>query len=279
MISFSKMKWLLQSTGALLLTVMAAALLSGCGSTEVSKILSVEDRFAHAKSLFEKRDYLEAINEFTVLTLQYQGTAVAPDAQFYLGECRFKREEYLLAAFEYSIVKRNYPASSRVADASYKTAMCYYNLSPKSSLDQQYTRKAIDEFQSFLEYYPADSNAVDAETKIRDLTTRLAKKEYETARLYTTMEYYRSAMFYFDDVIEKYHDTEYAPLAFIGKVQLLMSRKKYNDAFTEANRFLEKYPNSVLRAQMERLKSDIDSEIVRPPAKSSPAPGGKGMGL
>jgi outer membrane protein assembly factor BamD len=261
------------------LTITATILLTGCGSTEVSTIMNVEDRFAHAKALFDKRDYLEAVNEFTVITLQFQGSAFAPVAQFYLGECRFKREEYLLAAFEYSIVKRNYPASSRVADASYKTALCYYNLSPKPSLDQQFTKKAIDEFQSFLEYYPTDSNAVDAETKIRDLTTRLAKKEYDTARLYTTMEYYRSAMFYYDDVIEKYHDTEYAPLAYIGKVQLLMSRKKYSEASTEAKRFLEKYPNSVLRAQMERLKADIDSEISKPAAKTDPAPGGKGIGL
>jgi outer membrane protein assembly factor BamD len=279
MISLSKRNALSQLTAIFFLVVMAAILVAGCGSTEVSTIMNVEDRFARAKALFDKRDYLEAINEFTVITLQYQGSAVAPNAQFYLGECRFKREEYLLAAFEYSIVKRNYPASNRVADASYKTALCYYNLSPKPALDQQYTKKAIDEFQSFLEYYPADSNAVDAEAKIRDLTTRLAKKEFDTARLYTTMEYYRSAMFYYDDVIEKYHDTEYAPLAYIGKVQLLMSRKKYNDASTEARRFLDKYPNSVLRSQMERLKADIDSEIARPPSKTEPAPGVKGIGL
>jgi outer membrane protein assembly factor BamD len=259
--------------------MLAALFLAGCGSTDVSTIMNVDDRFAHAKMLFDKRDYLEAINEFTVITLQYQGTAVAPDAQFYLGECRFKREEYLLAAFEYSIVKRNYPASARVADASYKTALCYYNLSPKPALDQQYTRKAIDEFQSFVEYYPADSNAVDAEAKIRDLTVRLAKKTYETARLYATMEYYRSALFYFDDVIEKYHDTEYAPLAFIGKVQLLVSRKKYSDASSEAGRFFDKYPNSVLRGQMEKLKTDIDSELARPPAKSAPGSSGKTTGL
>jgi outer membrane protein assembly factor BamD len=261
------------------LVVLAAVIMAGCSSTEVSTIMTVEDRFEHAKALFEKHDYLEAINEFTVITLQYQGTSVAPDAQFYLGECRFKREEYLLAAFEYSIVKRNYPASARVADASYRTALCYYHLSPKSALDQQYTKKAIDEFQSFVEYYPADTNAADASAKIRDLTGRLAKKEYETARLYATMEYYRSALYYYDDVIEKYHDTEYAPLSFIGKVDLLMSRKKYSEASAEARRFLEKYPNSVLRSRMEKLKVDIDAELAKPPAKAAPgSAAGKGMG-
>jgi outer membrane protein assembly factor BamD (BamD/ComL family) len=97
--------------------------------------------------------------------------------------------------------------------------------------------------------------------KIGELTVRLAKKQYETARLYTVMEYYRSAIFYYDDVIEKYHDTEYAPLAFIGKVELMMSRSKYREAAVEATRFLEKYPNSVLRGRMESLKTEIDRDL------------------
>lgn len=262
-----------------LVLVVASFILAGCGSGEVTTIMGVEDRFAHAKKLFDDGDYLTAINEFTVITLQYQGSAVAPDAQFYLGECRFKREEFLLAAFEYSVVKRNYPANPRVADASYKTAMCYYNLSPKSSLDQQYTRRAIDEFQSFVEYYPANPNAADADVKIRELTTRLAKKQYDTARLYSTMQYYRSALFYYDDVIEKYHDTEYAPLSLIAKVELLMSRNKYSEAAAEASRFLEKYPNSVLRGRMESLKKEIDRELPSPSVKGESGSAGKGMGL
>lgn len=252
----------------------AALVLAGCGGGEVTKVMSVEDRFAHAKELFDKGNHLEAVNEFTVITLQYQGSAFAADAQFYLGECRFARAEYLLAAFEYSVVKRNYPASPRVADAQYKLGVCYYSLSPRSSLDQQYTRRALDELQSFVEYYPSHEKAVDAEGKIKELTVRLAKKQYDTAKLYRTMEYYRAALYYYDDVIEKYHDTEYAPLSSIDKVELLMGRKRYADAAAEAKRFLERYPNSVLRGRMESLKKDIDEELLsRQPASVT---GGKG---
>jgi TolA-binding protein len=43
------------------------------------------------ENLFDKEDYLEAINEFTIITLQFQGSQHAADAQFYLGDCRFKR--------------------------------------------------------------------------------------------------------------------------------------------------------------------------------------------
>jgi outer membrane protein assembly factor BamD len=235
--------------------------LAGCGSTEKATNLPVDERFKHAKALFDDENYLEAINEFTAITLQFPGSGYADGAQFYLGECRFMRHEFLLATFEYSLVKKNFPASPYVPKAQYKLALSYYYLSPRSNLDQEYTKKAIDEFQSFVEYYPADEHAVDAEEKIKELTTRLAKKQYDTARLYQTMEYYKAAIIYFDDVIEKYHDTEYAPPAYLGKVEVLITRRKFDDANTELNKFFQHYPNSVLRSQAERLKETIDQEL------------------
>jgi outer membrane protein assembly factor BamD len=258
---------------SIVLLASVALLLSGCSSGDSTKIMTVEERFSHAKTLFDKEDYLDAINEFTVITLQYQGSTYAADAQYHLGECRLRRGEFLLAAFEYSVVKRNYPASPQVPDAMYKLAFSYYKLSPRSSLDQQYTKRAVDEFQSFVEYYPSHAMAVDAETRIKELNTRQAKKQYDTAKLYSVMEYYRAALFYYDDVMEKYHDTEYAPLANVDKVELLLSRERYKDASVEVNRFLDRFPNSVLRGRMEKFKKEID-EALKARARTPETPAG-----
>jgi len=251
----------LSSIVLMFVSLVIPALLAGCGSSEAVKELTADDRFKHAKALYDDRDYLEAINEFTVITLQNQGSSVAPEAQYYLAECRFDRGEYLLAAFEYQVLRRNYPASPRVGDAQYKLGLCYYNLSPRSSLDQEYTRKAIDEFQSFVEYYPQNQNVPDADAKIKELTIRLAKKQYDTARLYSVMEYYKAALMSYDEVIEKYHDTEYAPLAYEGKIDLLMSRHHYREAKEEIDRFLAKNPNSVLRNRFETQAKTAEREI------------------
>ncbi len=249
--------------GAVLqITLMIAGLLIvGCGSSEVTTILTAEERFQHAKALFDNEDYLEAINEFTVITLQFQASPYADDAQHYLGECRFMRREYLLATSEYRLLKNNMPASPLVSDAQYKLGLCYYDLAPKVSLDQQYTKKAIEELQAFVEYYPGNEHATDAEEKIQELTVRLALKQYNAAMLYMKLEDYKSAIIYFDDVIEKYHDTEYAPLAYIGKVEALIARHKYAEADAEVNKFLNVYPNSVLRMEMDDLKNRIQKEL------------------
>jgi len=240
--------------------VVAAIIAAGCGSGEQTTTVGADERFERAKVLFEKENYLDAINEFTIITLQFQGSQHAADAQLYLGDCRFKRGEYLLAAFEYGVMKRSYPASPRVPDAQYRLAMSYYELSPRPSLDQQYTKKAIDEFQSFIEYYPTNPLAADAGAKIKELDGKLARKLYEAARQYVVLERYNAALRYFDDVIDQYHDTDWAPLAFLDKVELLIKRKRYADAQTNLTRFLSRYPNSVLRSRADDLQSRISKE-------------------
>jgi outer membrane protein assembly factor BamD len=246
-------------------TIVVAASLTfafvfGCGGSETTTTISAEERFRKAKSLFDDEDFLPAINEFTIITLQHQGSAYADSAQFFLAECRFHRGEYLVAASEYGYLRRSYPASGLGSKAQYKLALSYYNLSPKSMLDQQYTRKAIDEFQSYREYYPTDEHAEDADAKIMELNTRLAQKAYETAQLYETMEYNKASLFYYDDIIEKYHDTQYAPLAYLAKAELLITRKKYEEAQTTLQKFNDRFPNSVLKSRADKLKMRIDKE-------------------
>lgn len=255
------------------MVLLLAGNLGGCSSKEVAVGLPPEERFERAKTLFEKGDYLDAINEFTVITLQYPGSTVAGEAQFLLAESRYRRGEFLLAAYEFQTLIRNMPASPRVPEAQYRVGLSYYQLAPKSRLDQQYTRRAIDALQAFVEYYPQSEYVPDATAKIAELNARLAKKEYDAARLYATMEYYKAALQYYDLVIERYHDTEYAPLAYLEKTELLMSRKRFEDARTEINRFLTKYPNSVLRARADKLKQQIESAL-----QSVPAAGGKQSG-
>jgi outer membrane protein assembly factor BamD len=147
--------------------------------------------------------------------------------------------------------------------------LCYYELSPSSHLDQRYTRKSIDEFQNFVEYYPLHELAFDAEEKIRELNTRLAKKAYDTARLYVRMGYLRAALISFDIVIEKYHDTEFSPDAYLGKAEILVERGRYEDARSTVDIFLRRYPDHDLKPWIDQLKVEIEEELQRRSASST----------
>jgi outer membrane protein assembly factor BamD len=235
--------------------------LGACGSDDATRQLSADERFQKAMELYNDGDYLEAIDEFRVVTLQFPGSALSDDAQLYLGECYFQREEYILAAYEYELLIRTHPASPLIPDARYKRGMCYYEMSPASYLDQDYSKKAIDEFQALLEYYPFDPRAADAEAKIRELNTKLAKKSYDSGVIYMKMEYYRAAVMEFDQVLERYHDTPYAEPALLRKGEALLRRLRYGDAKRELERFLVRYPDSMLRRDAEKLLEEVNKEI------------------
>jgi outer membrane protein assembly factor BamD len=238
----------------------------GCSSQELVKQRTAEECFQKGKELFLEGNYLEAIEEFKIVGLQYSGSEYADDAQYYLSECYYEREEFLLAAFEYDMLKKRMASSSYVPMAQYQLAQSYYRLSPRSALDQRYTNKAIDEFQTFLEYYPLHDSARSASEKIKRLNGRLAQKEFDIAELYMTLEEYLSAQHYFEKILERFHDTEFAEQAQLGIAQSFVSRRKFEKAKEALSVFFLKYPESKWKEQAQRLKKNIDAELKEHPA-------------
>lgn len=244
-----------------ILIVSLVLTVGACSSEELIEQLSPQARFDLAMKYFQEGDYVEAEKEFRVVVLQFQGTALADDAQFYLGECQYMREQFILAAYEYEVLLRTMPTSEYVPRARFRRAMCYYNQSRESYRDQTETKKAIDEFQAFLEYHPTDTLAHEAAAKIQELNTKLAKKEFDNGVLYMKMESYRAAIIYFDLVLERFHDTPYAEEAQLKKAEAFLLRKRPSEALAEIDRYLQRYPNGNHRGEAQKLRETILTQL------------------
>lgn len=232
-----------------------------CSSSIDTANLSADERFNYAKSLYDDEDYEEAAKEFEALLLQFPGSTIADDAQFYLAMSRFNRSEYIIGAYEFSKLIKGMPNSEYLSQAQFMLAECYYELSPDYSLDQKYTKKAIEEFQAFIDFFPLDNRVSEAEKKISELNDKLALKEFDTARIYEKLDYSRAALMYYNNVIEIYHDTKYAPLAHFNKINILVSKNRNQEALDAANSFLQKYPNDVNYSSVEKIKASIESKL------------------
>jgi outer membrane protein assembly factor BamD len=236
-------------------------LVFGCSSSIDTANLSSQERLSYAVRLYNDEDYELAINEFQGIILQFPGNAVVDDAQYYLAMSRFQRSEFILAAFEFSKLIKNMTASEFVPQAQFMLAECYYELSPDYSLDQKYTKKAIEEYQAFIDFFPVNPKVPEAEKKIRELNTKLAEKKYNSAMIYEKLEYFTAAMKYYDDVIETYHDTPYAPMALYNKINILRSRERNVDALNEISKFLQRYPNDQRAKEIENLKTSLENQL------------------
>lgn len=223
--------------------------------------MTPEDRLSYAIKLYTDEDYLEAINELQAILLQYPGSSISDDAEFYLAKTRFDREEYIMAAFEFSKLIKNMPASDFVPESQYMLAECYYELSPNFNLDQKYTRKAIQEFQAFIDFFPTNERVADAEKKIDELNNKLAEKTFLIAHIYEKMDYLKAAIIYYNEVIETYHDTPYASLAQYNKIKVLIDRNQDDEALAEIDKFVQKYPDDKNVDELKSLRSKLEKQL------------------
>jgi outer membrane protein assembly factor BamD len=241
--------------------IFFSLLIIRCSSSIDTTNLGPEEKLAFAIKLYQDEDYEEAVKEFEAIIIQYPGSSILDDAQYYLAMTRYKRGEYILAAYQFSKLIKSMPSSEFLADSQFMLAECYYELSPHYTLDQQYTKKAIEEYQAFIDFFPLNEKISLAENKIKELNDKLAKKEYESSRIYTKMDYYTAAFKYLDNVMELYHDTQYAPLALYDKIKLLLERERESDALAESKKFLEKFPFDGKAQEVEGIKNSLEGKL------------------
>jgi outer membrane protein assembly factor BamD len=223
--------------------------------------MGAAERLQYALSLYNDEDYLEAATEFEALLLQFPGSSIVDDAQYYLGMCKYNRDEFITAAYEFSKLIRNMPASEFVADAQFMLAESYYELSPDYTLDQRYTAKAIDEYQAFIDFFPLNEKVGESEQKITELNDKLAHKQYSIAYIYRKMQYYTASIKYYDAVVEVYHDTQYAPMAMYSKIMLLMDREREDEALSEMKKFVRLYPGDQNFQEINDLKNSLEAKL------------------
>lgn len=235
------------------IVIIIFALVS-CKTTDNIETRDPEIVFKKAVELYEKEEYLEARNLFEMIKLQYSATEWADDAQFYLGEIAFKRKEFILAAFSYNQLRRSYPGSIYAKESLYKTALSFYELSPKFDRDQEYTKKAIQAFQEFQYIYPEDTLSVEATKKIKELRNKLAYRDFFTAGLYRKLDSPHSALIYYNSVIKDYNDTDYYEASFLGKIEVLIEMEKFDEAKSTIQAYKKNFPNGKFSSDIKNLE-------------------------
>ena len=178
----------------------------------------------------DKEKYLQAQLDFRHIVIRGTGSDLGDDAQYYLGEAYFRNEEYLEAIAEYEKLTRRMGFSPFVEDARFKICEAYRIESPKYFHDQEYTEKALERYQEFLDDYPNSKYVNDVLASIEILREKMGLKLYETGILYMKMEEYESAKMTFERVVDHYYDTAVVHQARQGMVKALAQNRKIDEA-------------------------------------------------
>ncbi|MCK5145450.1 outer membrane protein assembly factor BamD [bacterium] len=239
-------------------------LITGCNRHTVNlKNMTPEQQYQHAKSLFDKEDYYKSKLEFSIIVINNPGHVIIEGAQFYLAESHYFEKEYILAIEEYEKLIRSIPQSEFVDDARLKIGLAYSKLSPSFHLDQDYTRKAIMEYRTFLEEYATSDLKSEAEKYLEESVNKLAMKEFYAGELYRKMGYHRSALISFVAVIEEYPATEMAKDSYYWKAECHRTMGDLEDAESTYLQLIQLYPDHKMRAKSEKRLREIREVLAK----------------
>jgi len=257
---------------AVFLVVMAAGCKSKFEKLRASN--NIAQKYQEAMKYYNNKKYSKALILFDDLMTKYRGQAEAEDLYYYTAYTNYNLRDYTSARFHFKQFTDTYPNSARAEECRYMGAYCYFLESPKVGLDQEYTYRAIEALQLFINLYPDSERAEEAGDLIQQLRDKLETKAFNSAKLYLDMglqDDYRAAVIAFDNVLREFPDTKYAEeMEFLSiKAQYLYANQSHprrqEERFEEAlelyNSFIAAYPESKFRKEADQFKQDAEKGI------------------
>ncbi len=251
--------------------IVFGVILMGCNSATREQIQDVQFRFDRGQELFQNGKYYKAIDDFNYVVLNNPGGVNADDAQLYIADSHFEIGEYVVAASEYQRLMSRYPESPLVEQAQYKLGMCFVELSPHYQLQQDYTRKAINTLQNFIEEFPNSQYREQITDQIDELREKLAHKMYSNGHLYFVLRQYDSAIIYYDQILAGYYDTSWANISRFERAKSLMKMERVTEARTQLQDLLSRDIDQAIESEARRILQDLQEENDNTPDSISQA--------
>ncbi|AIM39316.1 lipoprotein [Sphingobacterium sp. ML3W] len=235
---------------------------------------NIAQKYEEAVKLYDNKKYSKALILFGDLRTKFRGQAEAENLYYFTAFANYRLKDYTSARYHFKDFADVYPNSPRAEECRFMSAYCYYLDSPRSSLDQENTRKAIDALQLFVNLYPESDRAKEAGELIQKLRDKLEFKAFSNAKLLYDMglnDDYRAAVIALQNVLKAYPDTKYAE-----EIEFLTLKSQYNFAnqsvsFKQVERFEEVidyyrsfamgFPNSKHIHEAESIRDNAEKKM------------------
>lgn len=249
--------------------LLSALLLSSCG--EYQRVLKSTDPDYHlefAKRAFEEKKYTQAATALEPVVTVFKGTEKAEDALYLLALSNYENKDYETSGTWFKTYYNRFPKGKYTELARYFCGYGYYLDSPDPQLDQTGTLLAIQELQSFLDYFPRSDKVSLAQNAIFELQDKLTLKQLENAQLYYNLgtylgNNYESAIIVARNAIKDYPYSKYKE-----DLELLILKAKYQEARESVNEkkadrysevvdeyysFINNYPDTPNREEADNI--------------------------
>ena len=253
-------------------------LLGICGilfsCSEYQKVYKSEEiapKFKLGEQLYNEGNYKKAQRLFEQIVPGYRGKPGAEKLMYMYGNCFYELEDFQTASYQLERFVKGYPRSEKLEEMSFKAAKSTYYGSPRFSLDQEETDRAILKLQNFMNQYPDSQYFKEASDLALELDKKLQTKYYEIAKGFhhritggsPFKDDYTAAITAFDNFLRDYPGSEYKEKALYYKFEtayLLAENsvdKQKKERFESAIKYFDKWK------QFSKGSSDFDKDATK----------------
>lgn len=246
--------------------------------SEYQKVLNGTDKesqYKMAVKLYEAKKYSKSLRLFEKVTSAYRGKPQMERIQYMIANANFNEKYYSKAGYYFDRFAKNYPKSSKKEEAEFLSALSYYKASPRYSIEQTDTDKALNAFQSFIDKYPDSDKIAEANKYYKELRRKLEKKAFEIAKTYyRTADFdsrnYRAAMVAFDNLLSDYLGTSFKEEALYYRLKaahdyVLKSTNRRKPerikvAVKAYNKLIKNFPKSQFLKEANQMLATLKKE-------------------
>jgi outer membrane protein assembly factor BamD len=251
--------------GTIIIIILAGVITLSCKSQydALLKTADVDVKYKGAMNYYDLKKYLKAATLFDQLLVPLQNTQKDDTVQFYLGLSNFKYGDVTTAEANFDNFVQMFPRSPFTEEAKFLRIECLYQGTYRSELDQMPTYKTMSAINEYLYEHPESPNIKRCRDMLVDLQERLDRKSFEAAKLYYTIEDYKSASFALKNTLKENADNQYredimyyivsANFKYASLSVAAKQRERFLTLIDEYYNFISEFPESKYRKEVDQM--------------------------
>jgi|ERR1035437_6167758 outer membrane protein assembly factor BamD len=252
--------------GILIITLTACN-----GYEKILKSTDIKLKYKKAFEYYNKEDYTRASALLEDISTAYQGSTKADSVYFFLAKSNYNLGFYEAAGVYYDMVYEKLPYSPFAQESEYMSAYCLYLVSPRPSLDQSNSTKAIEQFQAYLRKYPSGNYAAKSNELITELRDKLVDKSFYGAKLYYDLGMYKSSIVALRNSLEEFPNTKHREklMWYVLSSRFLLAensieikkKERYQETVDEYYSFISEFPKSEYKDDADNIYRNSEKMI------------------
>ena len=171
----------------------------------------------------KKKNFSEAVEQFSELEIQYPYSKWATKGQLMAGFAHYKANEYEEAILTLSKFIELNPTHQSIPYAMYLRAYSYFERIPDVNLDQRLANRAVEEFSGLINKFPKSVYAKKSLSHLKTLNNHLAAYEVKIAKFYQSQSYYLASIKRYKNVLKKFKKSSHIPESIFRLIECYVS--------------------------------------------------------